>query len=56
MGHCDIDNALGLAYIGSGKVSTEIGKRMGWNHDKPFYGWDCPERELSSLEQGEKKA
>lgn len=46
LGPCDIDNALGLAYIGSGKVKSEIGKRMGWDHNKPFYGWDCPEREL----------
>lgn len=46
MGPCEIDNAVGLAYIGSGSVTPAIAKRMGWNHDKPFYGWDCPEREL----------
>ena len=29
MGPCDIDNAIGLAYIGSGRVSSEIASRMG---------------------------
>jgi hypothetical protein len=45
MGPCDIDNAIGIAYIGSGSVTHEIAKRMGYD-DPCAYGWDCPEREL----------
>jgi hypothetical protein len=45
MGPCDIDNAVGLAYLGSGSVTPEIGKRMGYTSSLE-YGWDCPEREL----------
>lgn len=44
MGPCEIDNALGLAYLGSGSVTKEIGKRMGY--DNPLaYSWECPEKE-----------
>lgn len=46
MGPCAIDNAVGLAYIGSGSVTPEIAKRMGFEGGG-VYGWDCPERELA---------
>lgn len=48
MGPCDIDNAVGMAYIGSGSVTPEIAKRMGYSgENEGAYGWDCPERELT---------
>lgn len=45
MGPCDIDNAIGLAYLGSGTVPAKIAERMGFKSSLD-YGWDCPEREL----------
>lgn len=48
MGPCEMDNALGLAYLGTGRVSKEIAKRIGYKHEDSFYGWDCPERELAA--------
>lgn len=47
LGPCEIDNAVGLAYIGSGSVTPEIATRMGYS-DIGVYGWDCPERALAS--------
>ena len=47
MGPCVIDNAVGIAYIGSGSVTPEIAKRMGYTgENEGAYGWDCPERDL----------
>lgn len=45
MGPCEIDNAIGLAYLGTGRVKPDIAKRMGFTSCLE-YGWDCPEREL----------
>ena len=43
-GPCEIDNAIGTAYIGSGSVDESIGKRMGYENPL-YYSWECPERE-----------
>ena len=45
-GACEIDGALGLAYIGHGHVAADIAERMGCVLIQPEpYTWDCPERE-----------
>jgi hypothetical protein len=41
-GECEIDDALGMAYLGDGEISEEIARRMGY--DEAVYSWDCPER------------
>ena len=45
MGPCDIDNAIGMAYLGSGSVAKKIAERMGFASSLE-YSWACPEREL----------
>lgn len=43
-GQCDIDEAIGLAYIGSGKISERIAERMGYRNIVPGpWTWECPE-------------
>ena len=49
-GGCEIDCALGVAYIGDGTVSREIAERMGYfEHNPPgelpSYNWRCREFE-----------
>jgi hypothetical protein len=44
---CEIDRAIGIAFIVSGEVSDEIARRMGINPDSEEVGpyiWRCPER------------
>ncbi len=44
-GQCQIDEALGLAYMGGGTVTAEIAQRMGYEDVVPGpWTWDCPER------------
>lgn len=45
-GTCDIDGALGMAYIDSGEVEDSIAERMGYTANREAYTWDCPERVL----------
>lgn len=47
LGPCEIDNAIGMAYIGSGSVTPEIGRRMGYENALE-YSWECPEIEMLS--------
>jgi hypothetical protein len=43
-GACEIDVALGEAYLGDGDVSQEIADRMGARDDTvPELVWNCPE-------------
>ncbi len=44
---CDIEKALSYAAIDDGKVSDEIGKRMGFT-DPLEYVWMCPEVEWTA--------
>lgn len=43
-GDCEIDKALGLAYMGDGRVSEEIAKRAGLPVPYPDGDGICPER------------
>jgi hypothetical protein len=43
---CDLDYALGSAYLGDGQVDVEIARRIGRRPGEARYTWDCPEREL----------
>jgi hypothetical protein len=43
---CDIDNAISMACIGSGKVSKNIAQRMGAIGNECALSWDCPELTL----------
>lgn len=54
-GPCEIDNAVGLAYIGSGAVTPDIARRMGYAN-VGVYGWDCPERELAPVKPTARRA
>lgn len=49
-GACDIDGAIGLAYIGEGWVTPEIAQRMGYIGNEDAYGWPCPERNPAWLQ------
>ena len=44
-GACDIDGALGIAYIGTGTVPDDIARRMGYLDNQDAFTWDCPERQ-----------
>ena len=44
-GECEIDEALGVAFLGDGSVSVEIGRRMGAIGNELALTWDCPEKE-----------
>ena len=46
-GQCEIDGALGAAYIGSGHVSEEIARRLGAGEpgEYRFVPAACPEKE-----------
>ena len=48
--HCQIDKALGEAYLGDGKISASIARRMG--HGVTY---DCPEREQQPPRRRRKK-
>ncbi len=50
---CDIDMALGEAYLGDGTVSQEIATRAGYDPDK--YVWPCGEVEWTEEWKEEKK-
>jgi hypothetical protein len=41
---CDLDFALGSAYLTDGLVSLEIDARLGRKPNENRYTWDCPER------------
>jgi len=43
---CDLDYAIGSAYIGDGEVPVEIARRIGRREGEARYTWDCPERVL----------
>lgn len=45
-GKCEIDGAIGMAFIGDGSVDGAIAERMGYTEHTDEYTWDCPEREL----------
>ncbi len=40
---CDIQKAVGEAYIGDGMVSGDIAERMGATRNELAYGWRCNE-------------
>ncbi len=42
---CEIDIALGLAYLSDGNVPAEIYQRMGAAENEMCYGWTCKEIE-----------
>ena len=42
---CDIEAALGLACIGSGKITLEMAKRCGFIGNENKFQWMCPEVE-----------
>lgn len=43
---CEIEYAIGVAYIGSGKIDEEIAKRAGVSEEtKGCYTWECNEYE-----------
>jgi hypothetical protein len=42
-GACEIDGALGIAYLEHGKVPRGIAERMGYFKNEGAYTWDCPE-------------
>lgn len=44
-GGCEIDGALGAAYLGDGLVDVAIVRRMGSTPDERRWTWECPERE-----------
>jgi hypothetical protein len=46
-GACSIDAALLTAQITDGSVPDEIAERLGYEPDKNYYTWYCPERVLS---------
>ncbi len=45
---CDIEKAIANACFHHGRVSADIGRRMGYDPEvyPPFYTWDCPERDM----------
>lgn len=53
---CDIEAALVEAYVGDGRVSLPIAKRMGVIEYSRHYGWPCSEWEaLADVEREEDK-
>lgn len=43
--HCDIEEALSLACIDDGRISTGLARRCGITAGtRMHYTWDCPER------------
>lgn len=42
---CEIDYAVGVAYLDDGTVSVEIARRMGYCENHGKYLWMCPEVE-----------
>lgn len=44
-GACELDGAIGTAFLGDGSFTPVIAKRLGYRDDFA-YTWDCPERQL----------
>lgn len=42
---CEIDYAIGSAYLGDGAVSEDIARRMGYTDHRDAYNWPCGEVE-----------
>ena len=40
---CDIEYALGMAYVNDGKITDEMAKRCGADVNKGKFQWMCPE-------------
>jgi len=52
-GSCDIQDALGQAYMGDGAVTKEIAERMNHNAEVHYYCWPCNEVESTTTEHAE---
>lgn len=42
-GACEIDFAVGMAYLADGSVTVDIAKRMGYLDNTGEYNWQCNE-------------
>lgn len=49
-GECELDGAMGVAYLTDGRFEPDIAARLGyvegvaWTNEGFAYTWDCPER------------
>lgn len=42
---CELDYELTAACMGDGRISPQVGERIGYKPGAQIYTWDCPERE-----------